>query len=212
MASSLSSKQIAFLAHGPKYIPVCQSHFSHLPIHRVIELEYEKIIAGFIKGFNNNRMSATDERAIQFFAAIKDLLCQLLSKPLSSRLLARAQHDYRMVKSIQRLSKQQNIVIQKTDKSKVFHLGSTQSYHQKASEYMQTTNAYKELQSGINPCMIHFRQVSILLNSLLKKKAINLHFCKGWMYPNVDKIELAHSYHIPKPHKVNFSQNRRQVQ
>lgn len=204
MASSLSSKQIAFLANGPKYIPVCQSHFSHLSINRIIEQEYEKIIAGFTKGFNDNCMSATDQRAKEFFAAIKDLLHQLHSKPLSFRLRARAQHDYRMVKSIQRVSKQQNIVIQKTDKSKVFHLGSAQSYHQKALEYMQKTNAYKELQSDVNPCMIHFRQVSILLDSLLKKKAINLRFWKGWMYPNVEKIELAHSYHIPKPHKVNF--------
>ena len=47
-------------------------------------------------------MSASDQRAKEFFTSIENLLRQLLTKPLSSRLLARARYDHQMVKSIRR--------------------------------------------------------------------------------------------------------------
>jgi len=109
-----------------------------------------------------------------------------------------------MVRSIQRQLKTSNVVIRKTDKSKVFHMGSEQDYHHKALEYMQKTNAYEEISSGINPCVDHLRTVLALIDPLLNKKTIDLELWKNDMRPNVETIELAHLYFIPKPHKVNF--------
>ena len=96
------------------------------------------------------------------------------------------------------------MIIQKTDKSKVFHLASAQSYHEKSLEYMQKTKAYKEIQSCMNPYMDHLRQVLALVDPLLQNKAIDLKVWKRYMYPNANTIELAHLYFIPKPHKVKF--------
>lgn len=200
--SDLSRKQLAFLANGPKYIPVCQSRFSHLPIDTIIEREYQQLKEAFKNGFNQNCMLATDARSMEFFVAIKNLLRQLYTKKLSPRLFARARHDYQMVMSIRYIQKKRNIVIQKTDKSKVFHLASAASYHEKALQYMAKTNAYKEIESGLNPCMDHLRQVLTLIDSLMKKKAINMKIWKQYMRPNVDTVELAHLYFLPKPHKV----------
>ena len=209
MASSLSSRQLAFLADGSKYIPACQSRFSRLPINTVIEQEYEKLIEFFKAGLNDNCMPASDQRAKECFASIKDLLYQYYTKPLSPRLLARARYDHQMVKSIQHILKQRNIVIRRTDKSKVLHLASADSYHQKSLDYMQKTNAYKEIENGINPCMNHLRDVLSLIDPLLEKKATDLKIWKQYMYPNANTIELAHLYFIPKPHKVNIEKRNR---
>ena len=40
------------------------------------------------------------------------------------------------------------VALRRTDKSKVFHLGSTEDYQQKAIMYMQKTCAYEEVKNG----------------------------------------------------------------
>jgi hypothetical protein len=205
VASSLSSRQIAFLANGPKYIPACQSRFSHLPIDTIITQEHQKLMELFKIGLHENCMSATDQRAKEFFTASEHLLRLLHTKPLKPRLQARARYDYQMVKSIQHILKKQNIVIRRTDKSKVLHLASASSYHNKSLEYMQKTNAYKEIESGINPYIKHLKEVLTLVELLVEKKAIDLKVWKNSMRPNVKTVELAHLYFIPKPHKVNIN-------
>ena len=202
VASSLSSKQFNFLTNGPKYIPVCQSRFSSLSIDTMIQREHEKLVQLFKIGLNDNYMSASDQSANELFIPIKHLLYELLIKPLSSRLLVRARYDYQMINTIDYIRKQQQIVLQRTDKSKVFHLASVDSYHHKSLDYMQKIKAYKELENGINPCMNHLHQVLALINPLLKKKAVNLQIWKQSMYLNIKNIELAHLYFISKPHKV----------
>ena len=202
VASSLSSRQLAFLANGPKYIPVCQSRFSRLPLNTILEQEYQQLTAVLKAGLTDNCMSANDSKSTEFFAALRTLLDQFYTKPLPRRLLARAQRDHQMVQSIRRVLQKKNIVLQKTDKSKVLHLASAASYQQKALEYMQKTNAYKEIEGGNNPCLNHVREVLALIDPLLKRKAIDLSLWKQKMRPNITNIELAYLYFIPKPHKV----------
>jgi hypothetical protein len=145
-------------------------------------------------GLHDNCMRASHQRVKEFFVSIHNLLREVLTKPLPSRLLTRARYDHKMVK----------IVIQRTDKSKVFHLASLDSYYYKSLEYMQKTNAYKEIESGINPCMDHLQQVLKLIDSSLKNKSIDLKIWQQYMYPNIQTIELAYLYFIPKPHMVNI--------
>ena len=207
MASSLSSRQLAFLSNGPKYIPLCQSRFSNLTIDTIIEREYKKIVELLKIGLNDNCMSIKSPQAVEFLASLKNLLRQLLTKPLSRRLRSRAKQDYQMVKNIRRIRNKEDIVIQKTDKSKVIHLASAQNYHQKSMEYMQKTSAYKEIESGLNPYMNHLRQVLALMDPLLQKGTTDFNIWKQSMYPDAKSIELAYLYFIPKPHKVTISRN-----
>jgi hypothetical protein len=203
VASSLSSRQLAFLANGPKYIPACQSRFSRLPINTIISREHQKLVECFKPGFTDNCVSSSDQRAIHFFASIEALLRQLHTKPLSPRTLARAQYDHRMATSIYRVLNKREIILRKTDKSKVFHLGSAASYRQKSFDYMLKTQAYQRIESGMNPAMNHLREVLALVDPLLeKKRGIDLDLWKQNMRPNPATIELAHLYFIPKPHKV----------
>jgi hypothetical protein len=111
--------------------------------------------------------------------------------------VARARFEYRLVKSTQRQLTKSKVAIRRTDKSKVFHLGNIDDYDRKALSYMQKTNAYKELPSGINPCLDHLRTVLALSDPLLKMEVIGLDSCKNGMRPSASTIELAHLYFIP---------------
>ena len=71
---------------------------------------------------------------------------------------------------------------------------------------MTKTNAYKEIESGVNPCMDHLHQVLAFIDEAMKKKAIDMRIWKQYMRPNVYTVELAHLYFLPKPHKVDFNE------
>jgi hypothetical protein len=204
VACSLTSKQFSCLTNGPKYVPPCQSRFSHQNIDKIITREYDNIVQNFKTGLTNNCISSSDQRAKDFFAAVKNLLHRLYTTPLSPKLRTRVQYESKIVKNIQRQIKKSTAIIRPTDKSKVFHLGSAHDYHQKALKYMQETNAYREITSGINPCHEHVHKVLSVIVPMLKNGDINLKLWRKCMQPNEKTSELAHLYFIPKPHKVNF--------
>ena len=203
---SLLPKQVSCLTNGPKYVPPCQSRFPHqTTIDTTIARKYKNLVKCFEIGLTKNSMSYSDQRAKQFFVDMENLLRQLYTTPLSPKLFARAQNEYRIIKSIQRQIKKSNVIIRSTDKSKVLHLGSAHEYHQKVLQYMHDTKAYKEITNGINPCHDHIQKVLTIIDSMLKKGDINLQLWKQYMRPNATTAELAHLYFIPKPHKVNFT-------
>lgn len=185
-------------------MPPCQSRFSGKTIDKIIKQEYDNILKCFEAGLTKNCMLYSDQRAKDFFKAVENLIRQFYTTPLPRKLFVRAQDEYRIVKSTQRELKKSNVVIRPTDKSKVLHLGSVHDYHEKAMQYMQETNAYREITSGINPCHDQVQTVLALIDPMLKNKNINGKLWKQYMRPNVTKTELAHLYFIPKPHKVCF--------
>ncbi|CAF2141364.1 unnamed protein product [Rotaria magnacalcarata] len=202
VASSLTSKHYTYLTNGPKYVPPCQSRFRNQNIYKIIQREHNSIVQSFKTGLTNNCISYSDQRVKEFFTAIENVLRRLYTTPLPSKLLARTQYEYRLIRSSRHHIKKSNIIIRPTDKSKVLHLGSIHDYHRKALQYMSETNAYKEITSGINPCHNHLQMVLTLIDPMLKNKDINLQLWKQYMRPNEVTMELAHLYFIPKPHKI----------
>jgi hypothetical protein len=203
VACSLSSTQFAYLTNGPKYVPPCQSRFRRRSIDAVIDNECEHIVQAFKQGLEQNYTSTSDQRAKDFFASIQSLVRRAYTSPVPPTLYRRARCEHRLIRKIQRRLKSTNVVIRQTDKSKVFHLGHMDDYRRKAMEYMQTTNAYRELSTTSNPCMDNLRAVLELIDPLIKKKMIDLRRWRNRMRPDSATVELAHLYFIPKPHKVN---------
>ncbi|CAF4063443.1 unnamed protein product [Adineta steineri] len=197
-----SLNYIEYLANGPPFIPVCQSHFSNLSIDARITKQYDAFVNCFKNSFHDNCISGSDQRAKDFFASIKNLLLISHTTPLSPKLLVRARYEQQMIKTINWIRNKHDIIIQRSDKSKVFHLASANSYHEKSLAYMEKTQAYQEIQSGINPIKDHYDHILTILKPLLNKKVINLNIWKQYMYPNIQTIELPHLYFIPKPHKI----------
>ncbi|CAF5183895.1 unnamed protein product, partial [Rotaria sp. Silwood1] len=97
------------------------------------------------------------------------------------------------------------VILRRTDKSKVFRLGDANDYQRKVLEYMQETEAYEEITSGISPLTENLKQVTSLLNLLyhVEKPSIIKKQYEA-MYPKENETELAHLYFIPKPHKIGI--------
>ncbi|CAF1403704.1 unnamed protein product [Adineta steineri] len=197
-----SLNYIEYLANGPPFIPICQSHYSNLSIDTRLTKQYDAFVNCFKNSFHDNRISGSDQRANDFVASIEDLLLICHTTPLSPKLLARAQYERQMITTIERIRNKHNIIIQRSDKSKVFHLASANSYHDKSFTHMKKTQAYQKIESGINPIKDHFDRIVALLKPLLNNNAINFNIWKQKMYTNIQTIELPHLYFIPKPHKI----------
>ncbi|CAF1530196.1 unnamed protein product [Rotaria sordida] len=92
-----------------------------------------------------------------------------------------------------------NIIIRKSDKSKVFHLGKLEDYNKKSEEYMDKTKAYKCLDTeNPLPNLIH-RTNKYLLDLRLAKWITQKQYEKLCINPR--EVELAHLYYLPKAHK-----------
>ena len=91
------------------------------------------------------------------------------------------------------------IVLRKTDKSKVFHLDGLDHYRMKAQEYLMHTNAYQDL-GKTNPLESLVRRTNDLLFGLWISKHITQ---KQYLTMKVkeEEVELAHLYFLPKAHK-----------
>jgi hypothetical protein len=107
-----------------------------------------------------------------------------------SRLVKRLNHKLRL----------SNIIIRKTDKSKVFHLGKIQDYEKRSKEYMDKTQAYQCL-GTIDPLPDLIQRTNKYLLDLRLAKWITQ---KQYEQLSVksDEVELAHLYYLPKTHKA----------
>ncbi|CAF1368812.1 unnamed protein product [Rotaria sordida] len=105
------------------------------------------------------------------------------------RLVKRLKHKFRLA----------NVMLQKSDKSKVFHLGKIEDYRKKSNEYMEKTQAYKCLgKEDPLPDLIK-RTNKYLLDLRLAKWITQKHYELLSKKPN--EVELAHLYYLPKAHK-----------
>jgi hypothetical protein len=106
-----------------------------------------------------------------------------------SRLVKRLKHKFRLNK----------VIVQKTDKSKVFHIGNSDDYQKKSEEYMIKTRAYQCL--GTNDPLKHLieRTNKYLLELRLIKWITQKQY--ELLSINPTEVELAHLYYLPKAHK-----------
>ena len=107
-----------------------------------------------------------------------------------NRLVKRLKHKFRVA----------NALLQKTDKSKVFHLGNIDDYRKKSDDYMSRTQAYRCLgRTDPLPELIQ-RTNKYLLDLRLAKWISQKQYESLCVKPA--EVELAHLYYLPKAHKV----------
>ncbi|CAF4103023.1 unnamed protein product [Rotaria sordida] len=105
----------------------------------------------------------------------------------------------RLVKRLKHKFKLANVTLQKSDKSKVFHLGKDEDYRKKSKEYMEKTQAYKCLGKEDPLLDLVQRTNKYLLELRLAKWISQKQYEKLCINPN--EVELAHLYYLPKAHK-----------
>ncbi|CAF1350021.1 unnamed protein product [Rotaria sordida] len=105
----------------------------------------------------------------------------------------------RLVKRLKHKFKLANVILQKSDKSKVFHLGKVEDYRKKSEQYMDKTQAYKCLgKEDPLPELIQ-RTNKYLLDLRLAKWITQKHYELLNIKPN--EVEVAHLYYLPKARK-----------
>lgn len=112
------------------------------------------------------------------------------SKKNYPRLVKRLKHKFRL----------NNLILQKTDKSKVFHIGKSEDYQRKSKEYMEKTQAYRCLGTK-DPLPSLIERTNKYLLELRLAKWITQ---KQYEQLSIDRnnVELAHLYYLPKAHKI----------
>lgn len=134
---------------------------------------------------------------------MKNLIHSVYSKPLPKALKLKAQREHAIVKSIQKILRQRpDIVIRRTDKSKVFYIGKASDLERKAEEYMMKTKAYDDVTNFGCPLIDNVNAVEKLLNTFLQKGVLTKQQHKR-LIVKPEKLELAHFHTLPKPHKVS---------
>ena len=105
----------------------------------------------------------------------------------------------RIVKRLKHKLRHTNTIIQRTDKSKIFHLGRQEDYLKKSDEHMEITGAYKCLDKHDPLPELIQRTNSYLLKLRLK------HLITQKQYESLvvktEEVDLAHLYYLPKVHK-----------
>lgn len=203
--SKLTSEQLALLARGPKYVPPCQSRFvKNEKREKLIKQEHENIMHTIKDFFRQNAYCVSDKRIEEFSTDLKNLLETLSTKKLSRKLRTRAKREHKLVVGVRRYLHQcRQVILRRTDKSKVFHLGDANDYQTKVLKYMQETEAYQEISSKPSPLSTNLQRVTSLLDRLYNtEKPLITKKQYEYMYPKENQCELAHLYFLPKPHKV----------
>ncbi len=193
------------LINGFKYIVPCQYQFSRPQTQdELITKQYQKM-SNIIKNcLWDHRISTNDERAKLAFDTLQNILHQFYLKKLPRKLFLRAQREYKIVQSIQRLLRQRSdIILCRTDKSKVFYIGKRDDFLCKTQAYMIKTKAYEEITNDTSqsPLAISYNALQTLIESLVNKNVLTFKQ-RNQLILKKDQLELGHYHALPKPHKV----------
>ncbi|CAF4234400.1 unnamed protein product, partial [Rotaria sp. Silwood2] len=152
------------------------------------------------KNVNNNIRIIRSRMNNNIFELINSQASQSQSETITRIKVKKKKNYGRLIKKLKHKFKLANVVLQKTDISKVFHLGKIEDYRKKSEEYMAKTKAYKCL--GINnplPDLIT-RTYKYLLDLRLVKWITQKQYEKLCINPC--EVELAQLYYLPKAHKL----------
>ncbi|CAF1097900.1 unnamed protein product [Rotaria magnacalcarata] len=167
---------------------------------RKIEIELSAIMSKIAVDLNHRHAIPLKALEIKHFCTdLETIFNERYTSTLSYLDIYRIRKDIKFIHSIKRKLRKTDSIIRVTDKSGIFHIGSTVDYDEKIEKYQAKTNAYIQLSS--DPLMNTFYKVVSLLNNLRIKQQIT-QWQHTKMMPDKNKIQLAYLYFIPKPHKT----------
>lgn len=153
-------------------------------------------------------------RPVHPFIAELDILLQYLHQDKSSsivsdsmmqscqtsRLPKQKKNHGRLLKRLKCKIRSTNTILRKTDKSKVFHLGTVEQYQNKSDEYMERREAYFCLGTE-NSLPDLIKRTKTYLFDLRLIQWITQKQYEQLCIEQTDEVELAHLYYLPETHK-----------
>ncbi|CAF3935205.1 unnamed protein product [Rotaria sp. Silwood1] len=192
---------MSMFINGLKYIVPFQSRLHSKTVEQHVSKQYQSISTTIKNCLKDHQIPTADQRAKKCFTHCNAFYMKNSIKKLPTVLERRAKHEYKIVQSIRSLlHSRSDIVVRRTDKSKVFYVGKATDLARETQQYMLKTNVYQEITNGHCPLSYMLYAVQILLSSLVAQKALTIEQCKR-ITPKTNKLELGHYHGLPKPHQ-----------
>ena len=193
---------VTFFLTGPGYIRPNQTLIGlQYRQEKLIDREQSKIMKRIVDFLTRTPMMARSSSVFKLYEShLHDCLTRRYTAALPLVDQIRAYQEFHMAKSIVRKLTKAKLILRRTDKSGVLHIGRASDYQRKAAMYRSKTRAYEELTS--NPSDDVFNKVVRTLNNLKSSGQIS-EWQRVKMTPLRSNTELAYQYFLPKVHKVN---------
>jgi hypothetical protein len=149
----LSPAQMSMFIKGFIYITPCQSRFSRQSIDQIVTEQYAMLFSTIHACLDDHRVIARSPHERDAFPALKRMFYGLQSKQLSYKRRIRARRERAVLRSLMALlHSRPDVIVSRTDKSKVFYVGNAETFARKAMQYMIDTEAYEEIPH--NDCLL----------------------------------------------------------
>jgi hypothetical protein len=190
-AMMLQDVEARVLNLGPKFVPPApQQVLQRLP--KEIAQMKEKVSAAWRK------MTKTIGRE----PPIVKEFCERIETEIRKTVATEETTDNTLKPAIsffRKVQKQNKIIFRQTDKSKVFHADTRESYIKKSAIYMTKTNAYIEIPRS--PLREMIEKTDLFLRNLVSSKQMSQPMLEK-LRPSQTESELPHLYYNPKDHKL----------
>lgn len=193
---ALSPEEHQLLKMGPKFIINDPGAAS-----RRLDDELEHLRMK-IENLYTRRWVRPDKDVIDgFLTQTRDLVLRCREAGKGTRKTKSSIRHARTATSLKKKLETTQVYLQKTDKSKVFHMADRAEYIRKAYEYMDKTQAYTHIAE--NPLADIVNRLNELLRSLLATQDIPNRLFNAWYITTAreDEVRLGHLYFLPKIHK-----------
>jgi hypothetical protein len=187
----LRDTEVRILNLGPSFVPPAPEQvLKRLP--KEIEQMKEKISAAW------RRKTKTIGREPPIVRKFGERIEEEIKKTVATEI----EKDTTMKKAIatfRKIQKEKNIIFRKTDKSKIFHIDTSDNYIKKSAAYMEKTNAYTEIKTS--PLREMIDKTDSFLRNLVSSKQMPQYMLER-LRPSQKESELPHLYYNPKDHKI----------
>lgn len=200
---NLNAQHIDMLIKGYKYVVASQQKYSKKTTDDIVNQQFKTLSRVIKSCLDDHHISYYDGLSKYAFEEFRKLLHNVYSKSMPTSLRLRSRHEYKIMKSLVKFLRQHpDIVIRRTDKSKVFYIGKSSNLDVKTQEYMMKTNAYENVTVQGCPLVENMNAIRTLIDSLQKKGVLTVQQ-RNALLVEPEKLELGHFHAVPKPHKVS---------
>ena len=191
-AYMLQGTETRILNLGPKFVPPAPEQVLQRLPKEIAQMK-EKVPAAW------RRATKTIGRE----PPIVTKFCKRIEEEIRNKVTTEAPSDPTLKPTIaffRKIQKEKNIIFRQTDKSKVFHIDTRESYIKKSAQYMDKTNAYVEIRSP--PLRQMIERTDKFLRNLVTSKQMPQSLMER-LRPSLTESELPHLYYNPKDHKIS---------
>lgn len=207
-SQKLSDRQLQLLNRGPSYVPPCQWRVPSSSTSAVLADDDDIVKKQYLPLKRQvvhllNKCHVNIARSMEVERRINELFQHCFSVGPSTQLVERAIDEGKLVRSIRRSLKRNDLVLRRTaDQTNTFYVTDACMFERKADEYLARTDAYERLLDvdehthGSNEMKEMVESMNAALEMLKTKKTLPADLVQT-LLTNPNKVQLPRLYFLP---------------